>query len=174
MLTIRRADTSDAAVLSAFGRRTFLETFAAQNTSDDMESYLSGAFSEERQSAELSDGNTITLLAEDDGVLVAYAQLRRGEPPSCVSGAAPIELVRFYVDRAWHGRGIAPTLMREVEAVAGTRNRTLWLGVWERNERAIAFYAKCGFVDVGSHVFQFGSDAQIDRVMAKSLAPVSA
>lgn len=171
MLTIRHARTEDAAALSAFGRRTFFETFAAQNSADDMKRYLSSAFSETRQAAELADVNTITLMAEDGSTLVAYAQLRLVAPPACVRGHGPVELVRFYVDQAWHGRGIAQTLMREVEAAAGVRGQTLWLGVWERNVRAIAFYTKCGFVDVGSHVFHLGRDAQTDRIMAKSLAP---
>lgn len=171
MLIIRQARPDEAGAISVFGRRTFLDTFAAQNNADDMEAYVSSAFSEAVQLAELSDPDTITLVAEDDDDIVAYAQLRICEPPACVQGPAPIELVRFYVDRQWHGRGIAQALMRKVEAAARTRARTLWLGVWERNERATAFYVKSGFVDVGSHVFVLGSDPQVDRVMAKPLPP---
>lgn len=171
MLTIRLARLDEADALSVFGRRTFLDTFAGQNRADDMEAYLAGAFSEAVQRAELSDADTITLVAEDGGKIVGYAQLRLGEPPPCVDGPAPIELVRFYVDRGWHGRGIAQRLMRAVETSAAARGRTLWLGVWERNDRAKAFYVKCGFADVGSHVFQLGSDAQLDRIMTKPLSP---
>lgn len=171
MLTIRRAMPPDAAALSAFGRRSFHEAFAADSNADDMEHYLSSAFSKEQQLAELADAAIVTLMAEADGVLVAYAQLRSGEAPSCVVGEAPVELVRFYVDRAWHGRHVAQALMREAESAAAAVGRTFWLGVWERNARALAFYAKCSFVDVGSHVFQLGDDRQIDRVMAKPLPP---
>jgi diamine N-acetyltransferase len=49
------------------------------------------------------------------------------------------------------------------------RGRTLWLGVWEHNARAIAFYTKCGFIDVGEHAFFVGGDEQTDRVMSRSL-----
>jgi ribosomal protein S18 acetylase RimI-like enzyme len=60
--------------------------------------------------------------------------------------------------------------MRAVEQVArDLGGRTLWLGVWERNPRAIAFYTKCGFVDVGAHAFFFGTEEQSDRVMAHPL-----
>jgi GNAT superfamily N-acetyltransferase len=169
MLTIRLATPVDAAAVSEFGRRMFLDTFAAQNTAEDMAVYVADAFSDARQSAELADDRTITLVAEDEQMLVAYAQLALKGAPSCVTGASPIELVRFYVDRAWHGRGIAQTLMREVEQAARSRAKTMWLGVWERNPRAIAFYEKCGFVDVGSHAFQLGNDRQIDRIMVRSL-----
>ena len=87
-----------------------------------------------------------------------------------MTGARPIELWRFYVNRQWHGRGTAQALMARVTAEAGdTGAQTLWLGVWERNPRARAFYATCGFIDVGEHVFLFGTDPQTDRVMARPL-----
>ena len=90
--------------------------------------------------------------------------------PDCVTGPEPIELWRFYVDRPWHGRGIAQALMERVKAAARERGaKTLWLGVWERNDRARAFYAKCGFADAGEHIFLFGTDPQTDRVMVTSL-----
>jgi ribosomal protein S18 acetylase RimI-like enzyme len=76
-----------------------------------------------------------------------------------------IELVRFYVDAALQGRGLAHTLMQAALSAAAQRARTMWLGVWERNARAIAFYAKWGFIDIGDHVFMLGSDRQTDRIM---------
>src|SRR5436305_271799 len=79
---------------------------------------------------------------------------------------APVELARFYVAHAWHGRGIAQALMDAVKNAAEVLGgKTLWLGVWERNARAIAFYEKCGFRTVGSHPFLVGSDLQTDLVM---------
>jgi ribosomal protein S18 acetylase RimI-like enzyme len=87
-----------------------------------------------------------------------------------VIGEAPLELWRFYVARPWHGRGIAQALMSHVNAEAHRRGaRTLWLGVWERNERAKAFYRKTGFTDVGSHLFMVGEDAQSDRIMVRPI-----
>ncbi|MBV9496282.1 MAG: GNAT family N-acetyltransferase [Acidobacteria bacterium] len=97
---------------------------------------------------------------------IAFAQLRLGEAPACVEGARPVELARFYVDRGFHGRGIAQQLMEAVRnAARNLGGETLWLGVWEHNPRAIRFYEKCGFEDVGSHGFFVGSDLQTDRVM---------
>jgi ribosomal protein S18 acetylase RimI-like enzyme len=165
MAAIRLASVGDAHRLSAFASRVFEETFAAQNTREDLNAYLSSAFNDARQLSEIEDPNTITLLAENGAALVGYAQLRVSEPPSCVPDRHAIELVRFYVDRALHGRGLAHTLMRVVLEAVSPRARTIWLGVWERNPRAIAFYVKWGFVDVGSHVFALGSDHQTDRIM---------
>jgi diamine N-acetyltransferase len=169
MTRIRTATRDDAQRLSEFASRTFRETFAAQNTPENMEAYLSYAFSDARQSAEIKDPNTITLLADEDGTLVGYAQLATRMPPLCVPDRGAIELVRFYVDRACHGRGIAQQLMQAVEHAAVARGQAIWLGVWEHNLRAIAFYQKCGFADVGSHEFLLGTDRQTDRIMWRTL-----
>jgi ribosomal protein S18 acetylase RimI-like enzyme len=167
---IRRGSAADAPVLAALARETFFDTFAATNDATDMALHLARAYGVPQQTAELADPTTTTLLVDEGGETVAYAQIRAGHAPSCVSGAQPIELWRFYVQRGWHGRGIAQALMaRVVTESVSAGARTLWLGVWEHNHRARAFYAKCGFADVGEHVFLFGNDPQTDRVMAKSL-----
>jgi ribosomal protein S18 acetylase RimI-like enzyme len=166
-VNIRRADRTDAAALAELARRTFFDTFAANNDAGDMAIHLERAYGVPQQTAELSDPSIITLLAEEEGAAVAYAQLRTGPVPACVSGNGPIELWRFYVSQDWHGRGVAQPLMDRVKVEARARGaKTLWLGVWEKNDRARAFYAKCGFVEVGDHIFLFGTDAQTDKVMS--------
>jgi ribosomal protein S18 acetylase RimI-like enzyme len=172
MLTIRQATPDDVAAVAAFAERTFVETFGCDNTPEDLAAHVAKAFGIAQQSRELRDPAMITLVGESGGTLAALAQLRRGQPPSCVTGSDPIELLRFYVDRPWHGQGVAQSLMRAVEATGRQAGaRTLWLGVWERNPRAIAFYGKCGFTDVGEQEFMVGSDRQTDRVMVRSLQP---
>ncbi len=169
-VTIRTAVVADAAVLADLARRTFFDTFASTNDPDDMMLHLADAYGIEQQTRELQDPVITTLLVEDDGIAIAYAQVRNDHVPDCVTDRAAIELWRFYVDREWHGRGIAAPLMERVKTVSRERGaKTLWLGVWERNDRARAFYAKCGFVDAGEHIFLFGTDPQTDRVMVAPL-----
>jgi GNAT superfamily N-acetyltransferase len=169
-VAIRLAVIDDAAALSDFARRSFLDTFAADNTPEDMALYVADAFSVATQTRELSERAWVTLLAEQQGQLAAYAQMCETPPPPCVQGGAPMELRRFYVGRGSQGRGLARTLMHAIEAEAvGRGARTMWLGVWEHNARAIAFYRKAGYVDVGSQVFVLGRDVQRDRIMARSL-----
>lgn len=169
---LRAAQVADAAVLAEFGARTFSDTFAADNNPEDMAAYLASAYTPERLAEELSDPWIVTLVAEHEGALVAYAQVGRGDPPACVAGAEPVELRRFYVEKEWHGSGLAAGMLGEaMRAAAYLGGRTFWLGVWEHNPRAMKFYRKHGFVDVGSHVFQLGSDAQTDRIMARALPP---
>jgi len=170
-ITIRIGLTTDATALAELAARTFRETFAADNRPEDMALHLAHGYGTVQQQRELVDPDIATLLVEADGQLAGYAQLRAGAVPACVIGETPIELWRFYIDRPWHGRGVAQALMRTVESEANRRGRrTLWLGVWERNERAKAFYRKTGFVDVGSHAFMLGTDVQTDRIMARPLS----
>ena len=170
-MLIRAGTVQDAAALAAFAARTFAETFAADNSVADMQAHVSRAYGVAQQTAELTSPSVITLIAEADGRLVGYAQLRRGPAPPCVQPEETVELHLFYVDAPAHGTGVAQGLMAAVRDAAGAAGAGhVWLGVWERNARAIRFYAKCGFVDVGSHDFVLGTDRQTDRVM---VAPVA-
>ncbi len=169
-IRIHRGVASDAPALAAFAARTFAETFAADNGPEDMQAHLASSFGLSQQTKELTDPNVVMLLVHRDGALVAYAQVRRGPPPPCVTMEQPIELYRFYVDRPAHGSGVAQLLMAAVHDIARDfAAEYLWLSVWEHNPRAITFYKRVGFVDVGSTDFYFGADRQTDRVLA---APV--
>jgi ribosomal protein S18 acetylase RimI-like enzyme len=170
-LVIRRATADDAESLAAFGARTFYETFAPANTPEDMSQHLAAAWGTDLQRAEINDPALDTLLACDpDGALAGFAQLLAGHAPACVATVSPVEIKRFYVDKAWHGRGLAQDLMKAVEECARAHGgRELWLGVWERNARAQAFYRKCGFDRVGEQIFVVGSDPQTDHVMLRHL-----
>lgn len=170
-VTIRAGVPSDAAALAELAERTFRDAFAVDNHPEDVELHVSRSYGLRHQARELADRAFATLLAESVSGLAGYAQLRRGPAPASITGNSPVELCRFYVAREWHGQGLAQRLMQAAEAEAVTMGaRTLWLGVWERNERAKAFYRKCGFSDVGSHVFMVGNDPQTDRVMTKQPA----
>ena len=174
-VVIRGATSDDAAALAELAARTFRETFAADNRPDDLALHIAQSYTVAQQERELVNPAVATLLAEVDGQLAGYAQLREGPPPDFVTADAPIELWRFYVAQPWHGRGVAQSLMGAVEAEARRRRgRTLWLGVWERNLRAKAFYEKTGFADVGSHIFMLGTDPQTDRILLRSLPSTGA
>jgi diamine N-acetyltransferase len=171
-LHIRIAVESDAPALAALGARTFEETFGPHNRPEDMRAHLSKAFGIAQQTQELVNPDMVTLLGFHDSTPIAFAQVKRQAPPAGIHIDAPVEVHRFYVDRSAHGKGVAQQLMGAVHTVAREfGGQTLWLGVWERNPRAIAFYRKFGFIDCGSHDFYVGQDRQTDRVL---VAPVPA
>ena len=168
-LRIRRATVADAEALSEIGARTFFETFAADNTPEDMKLFLESNWHPKLQRAEILDEGLDTLLACDaSGAIAGFAQLRVNHPPPGIAVRAPVELKRFYVDKPWHGQGLARSLMEAAERAARARGaREFWLGVWERNGRAQAFYRKCGFRTVGKQIFVVGTDPQTDHVMLR-------
>ena len=176
-IRVRSAIVADAPELSRLARSTFGETFEHENSPEDMARYLAEAFTSERQAAEIADPDSTMLIAEqvdDSGEshFVGYAHLVSGAAPPVVRGPAPLELKRIYVSRAWHGRQVAQALMEAaIDAARARGAQTLWLGVWERNPRAVAFYVKYGFTRIGEHTFVLGGDAQTDWLFARSVEP---
>jgi diamine N-acetyltransferase len=169
-ITVRRGKPADARLLADLAASTFREAFAAENRPEDMALHVTRSYGVSQQEAELANPAITTLLADVDGQLVGYAQMRANPAPDCVAGVKPLEVWRFYVAAPWHGLGVAHALMKSVEMEARAQEaHSLWLGVWERNERAKSFYRKCGFADVGSQVFVLGTDAQTDRIMVRWL-----
>ena len=106
-MRIRRGMVGDAAALAAFAARTFAETFGADNRPEDLAAHLAATYGVAQQTRELACADEVTLLADHDTSLVAYAQVRRAPPPVCVMFPDPVELHRFYVDRPAQGRGVA-------------------------------------------------------------------
>lgn len=152
--------------------RTFRDTFAPDNTEADMDLHCATHFGQEHQLRELRDPGCVTLLAEDGVEAVGFAQLRLSQPVQCLECVAPAELQRIYLVATWQGRSLARQLMARVFAAAAAANaHCLWLGVWEHNPRALAFYAKLGFGTIGDHSFMLGTLMQRDLVM---VAPVAA
>jgi ribosomal protein S18 acetylase RimI-like enzyme len=171
---IRTARPEDARDLADLMERTFRDAFGAVNRPEHLATHVARSYGPVHQQRELADPAITTLLAEVEGELAGYAQIRQGETPAEITGAAPIQLWRFYVDQRWHGRGVAQTLMAAVQRAARQLGaETLWLGVWEENPRGIAFYRKCGFGVVGTFLFHVGDDPQRDLIMVHQLGPAS-
>jgi diamine N-acetyltransferase len=170
-VTIRRATESDADLLSKIALKIFLDTFAAQNDQRDIEIHAKRSYAPEIQLSELQDPGKVYLIAESDGAAAGFAMLGEPQSDSCSAFDSAVELFRFYVDQQWHGQGIAQQMMHEVEEVARSLGgRTLCLGVWEHNPRAIRFYEKIGFRDAGSQPYLLGEDLQTDRVMVRTIS----
>lgn len=169
-IIIRTATPADYFLLAELGASTFYDTFAIDNTPENMAAYLAGAFSPQKQAAELADSGSLFFIAEVDKIVVGYARLREGSAPACISGKYPIEIVRLYATLKWVGRGVGPALMEACLAEAIRRGcDTIWLDVWEHNPRGRVFYQKWHFVEVGTQIFQLGDEMQTDLLMQRIL-----
>jgi ribosomal protein S18 acetylase RimI-like enzyme len=169
---IRAATIDDARLLAELGARTFREAYASNNDPDALAEVIAATFNLGEQTKALTDDATCWFIADAQREAVGYAMLREGEQPAAVSGNNAIELARIYILQAWYGRGIGAALMQAcLEQAAVDGYDTIWLGVWEHNPRAIAFYEKWGFEQVGAHAFQFGKERQTDLLMQRAVNP---
>jgi ribosomal protein S18 acetylase RimI-like enzyme len=173
-LIIRKATPADAETLSELALRIFLDTFAAQNAPEDVDLHVERTYSRDIQLAEINDPSLTYLIAEFDDEAVGFSMIGLPRSESCSKFEAPIELFRFYVDKNWHGKGIARPMMEECERIARhLGGKTICLSVWLENPRAIRFYTKTGFRKEGTQPYVLGNDVQTDWVMAKDIEPES-
>lgn len=167
-MRITRASHADIEPLVALARRSFFDTYQDIDDHDAIREHCARHFTPARFASLLADETSCVLVATDDsGELAGYALVAVSEPPACVVGPAPVELARLYLAKQWIGRGVGAALMREVIREALRRGgQTLWLGVYEHNKRAMAFYERFGMKVVGTKLFEFGGEFFDDPVMA--------
>lgn len=169
-MNIRYGTTEDAKMLSELGAKTFYHTFARDNTPENMDAYLKRSFSPEIQFHELSQPDIIFLIAEFEEIPIGYAQLVLNSKDEAIKGTRPLEIRRIYALQEYLGKGVGKELMQATFREARRRGcDCVWLGVWEKNQRAIDFYKKWGFREMGTHLFSVGDDPQNDFVMELEL-----
>jgi GNAT superfamily N-acetyltransferase len=165
-----RAGPADLVPYGAISRQTFSDTYGATHAAAVVARHVAERFDDAQLRAELADPLRTVLAVMHAGHWVAYAVLRSGSAPVELTGRHPVEMERFYVDRAWHGGGVAAPLMAAgLDAARQQGCEVAWLGVWEQNSRAIRFYTRCGFADVGRTTYLFDGHAENDVVMATPL-----
>jgi GNAT superfamily N-acetyltransferase len=173
-ISLAKANPATAAQLADLGRQTFHDAFAGANAPADMAAYLAATFSPDLQLAELQDRENTFLLAHMQAELVGYAKLRDNSALGLEEGKEPagrLEIERLYVREDWQGTGLGAALMRGILALAEQLHCTaVVLGVWEKNDKARAFYQRFGFRPVGQHEFRLGQDVQTDLILRKGLA----
>jgi GNAT superfamily N-acetyltransferase len=170
LVQIRQARAEDAALIADMSRRTFYDAFADQNTPEDIAQYMDTQFSRESLMAEVGMPGNIFLLAYLDGQPVGYARLLEHEAPPGMGEGPAAEIVRIYAEQSAIGKGVGKSLMQYALDLAREKGKNwVWLGVWEHNHRAIAFYTKWGFEKFGDHPFILGSDKQTDWWMRRKL-----
>ena len=170
MPALRLALPGDAPSLAILAERAFRDAFGARNSPANIDLHCSRVFGPDIQLREIGERGLVTTLADEGGRLVGFSQLRIGQASPAVKAKRPAELNRIYVAADAHGRGIGRALMKQARADAGRAGcDRLWLGVWEHNPKALAFYRQLGFEIVGTQAFMLGEERQRDLVMALAL-----
>lgn len=169
-LSIHTADVSAAELIAAISVTTFTQTFADSNSKEDMDKYLAQEMNVDKIKCELQDPDSTFFLAWDDATLAGFAKVNSDVKADAPLSASPLEIERLYVLNAYHGKKVGAALMNHCLAFAHRNHHsTIWLGVWEHNHKAIAFYKKWGYEPFGTHIFRLGTDDQTDILMKKEV-----
>jgi ribosomal protein S18 acetylase RimI-like enzyme len=167
---IRVATVDDAKLITDLSRKTFYDTFASQNTEENMVLHMDQYYAVETIQAELQDPRNIFILAYIDKQLVGYAKMNEQVKEESEKLESPIEIERIYSIKEMIGKGVGKKLMETCLSIAKEKNKKeIWLGVWESNSQAIEFYTRWGFKKYADHSFPVGNDPQTDWLMKKNL-----
>jgi ribosomal protein S18 acetylase RimI-like enzyme len=169
-IEIKRIASNDVVALQNISSQTFIETFAEVNTSENMTSYLAEEFSLEKLSSELINPNIEYYFASIGKEVIGYLKLNFGIAQKELQNENSLEIERIYVSKEYLGKQVGQLLLGKAIAIANDKKLDfIWLGVWEKNQRAIRFYEKNGFVVFDEHLFILGNDKQTDLLMKLKL-----
>ncbi|MFC4102525.1 GNAT family N-acetyltransferase [Paenibacillus xanthanilyticus] len=167
---IQACTLSDLRLLQNISIETFRDTFQHQNSPDTMQAYLDRAFNDNQLEHELRQPSSAFHLIYADDDIAGYMKINLDAAQTENMGSDALEIERIYIRKQHHGQGLGKHLIHYATDIARARGKAkIWLGVWEHNERAIAFYKKMGFEQTGAHTFLMGDDEQLDLIMTKTL-----
>lgn len=170
-ITIYKVSLQDVEALQAIGRVTFSQTFSEHNNAEDMGAYLKTSYAIEKLTAEINNPESEFYFAKENENIIGYLKINTGKAQTEIKNLDAFEIERIYVDQAYLGKKIGQILFQKALQLAKQKKAAyVWLGVWEENHRAIAFYKKNGFVPFDKHIFKLGNDEQTDIMMKLDLS----
>lgn len=169
-IIIEKTTLNDIEQLQKIGRQTFYETFSDVNSKDNMDSYLENSFSAANLNRELKDANAAFYFAKIDKKIIGYLKLNLGKSQTELKDSKALEIERIYILKEFQGKNVGKLLhYKAIEIAKNIQANYIWLGVWEKNLKAINFYKKIGYVAFDKHYFKLGNDLQTDIMMKLEL-----
>lgn len=171
-MTIRidKVNKEDLEVLQEISIETFTDTFKEHNTEENLNCYLERAYNKEQLEKELLNNSSQFFFIYFEENLAGYIKINMNDAQTEDLGNEALEIERIYIKSNFKRKGLGKYLINKAYEVAIENNKTvIWLGVWEKNKNAIAFYNKMGFVNTGAHSFFMGDDEQTDFIMSKNI-----
>ncbi|WP_342414776.1 GNAT family N-acetyltransferase [Paenibacillus sp. FSL R10-2782] len=167
---IIKCSREDLPILQEISIETFNDTFKDQNSPKNMKTYLQRAFNSKQLEEELSNVSSEIFFIYFNEELAGYLKVNMNEAQSEKMGDESLEIERIYIKNKLQKNGVGRYLLNKAMEIAMEQNKNkIWLGVWEKNENAIAFYKKMGFIQTGAHSFYMGDEEQIDFIMTKTM-----
>ncbi len=169
-LHLSKCTNSDLDRLLSISRKTFIDAFENHNNPDDFKAYMETAFSREQILRELTNPQMSFYLVYSEDEPIAYFKLNEDEAQRDIKDENAMELERIYVKSEFQRNKIGHFMLNNIKRIAVSKNKSyLWLGVWEKNGKAIRFYEKNGFIKFGKHPYFIGTDKQMDWLMKLNL-----
>lgn len=169
-MTIKKCNLENVSELQRISVETFTETFKEQNSPEHLNAYLEKAYNLETLKQELANPSSHFFFVYWNQEIAGYLKVNMDEAQTEAMGSGSLEVERIYVKKHYQKHGLGKALLNKAFEIAlDEKKQTIWLGVWEDNTNAIAFYQKKGFVQTGSHSFFMGDDEQVDLIMTKTL-----
>jgi ribosomal protein S18 acetylase RimI-like enzyme len=169
-ITIRTCTQDDVFTLKDISYKIFSDTFSEHNSPSVLKAYLDYAYDAKKLLGELRNKESAFYFIYADDNLAGYLKLNEYPAQTEINDPVSLEIERIYVKNEYQGQGIGQRLIDKAVEVALQRQKTyVWLGVWERNEKAQRFYIKNGFYRIGEHSFLMGSEEQTDHLLRKDL-----
>ncbi|WP_367770975.1 GNAT family N-acetyltransferase [Flavobacterium sp. WC2421] len=170
LISIKKASLSDLDTLQKIGKQTFIETFEPVNTPENIANYLEQSFNTTQLTTELNNPDSQFYLAVLEQEVIGYLKINFGKAQTELINERALEIHRIYVLQQFHGKKVGQLFIDEVLKVVQQKPvEYIWLGVWEENHRAIAFYTKNGFTPFDKHIFTLGNDVQTDLLMKRQI-----
>ncbi len=167
---IKKCTLEDLHKLQEISYETFNETFKHQNSPANMNAYLEKAFNLKQLEKELANISSQFFFVYFNNKVAGYLKVNSNDAQSEEMGDESLEMERIYIQNKFQKHGLGKYLLNKAVEIAMECNKEkIWLGVWEKNENAIAFYKKMGFVHTGTHSFYMGDEEQMDFIMSKTL-----
>ncbi|WP_144512222.1 GNAT family N-acetyltransferase [Bacillus sp. FJAT-22090] len=167
--TIKKCTHEDLYELQEISYETFNETFKDQNSAENMLAYLDKAFNVKQVEKELANSSSQFFFVYVNKEVAGYLKVNTKDSQSEDMGEESLEIERIYIKNKFQKHGLGKDLLNKaIEIATECNKKKIWLGVWEKNENAIAFYKKMGFVQTGAHSFYMGDEEQIDFIMTKT------
>jgi ribosomal protein S18 acetylase RimI-like enzyme len=165
-VTIRKATISDLETIQEISKHTFIETFTEVNTPENMDNYIQENFNAQQIASEIHNPESAFYLAILDHQAIAYLKINFGNAQTESRSSQAMEIQRIYVLKNFHGKKIGQLLLNKAIKIGQESGvETIWLGVWEKNHKAIQFYSNNDFVEFDQHNFNLGNDVQTDLLM---------
>lgn len=172
-VSITKCSREDLPRLREISIETFTDTFKDQNSPENLKAYLEKAFNAEQLEKELAHSSSEFYFVYFHDELAGLLKVNRNDAQTEPMGDESLEIERIYIRNPFQRKGLGQYLIHKAMEIAKIHNKTrVWLGVWEKNENAIHFYKKIGFVQTGAHSFYMGDEKQTDFIMVKTLSEI--